>query len=757
MPSIKDILLYSPYDNKFDLTEKEFSEEFFIDKLLYVHPIYHTLKKIFDESFDVQSNTHSFFSILCGYSGSGKTTFLNWYKSQTTDKYFYNLNLVKNARGVFDCEKLIKLTLRDDFLRLPEESQLFNLFLNNKSQFMEVFTDKIGEKTFIKILEEYDHLVNKSSEINNPSDKSIHFKQWGIELYNDMPFLYLLVFQIMHIILEGVNNGYKKIVISFDNLDELNLEYITKEIWEVLYSAFDIIWGILKNKKIKFQYNGNTIQIDPNILSLFLILREANFSISNAQRQDRSKYQLLVQRLVLNNAGPEILNKRFDYINKNLDLSQPDGVAYTNITKILQRDEIFEKDTWLPLFNYDFRSMFQTTLKVIVDKNSANRVGKIFNVTFSDYESIFVNQYQRNLSRGILINAYLQAMFKDHLKDLIMPPTEKGCKYARLLLTIIFRLCHKQGVEEDIEVRNYEGSMPTNLYEIIVAVKRIIPFSNLKDIFNTIYNTKEDSSYAHFITIYNLRALSNGKLDFREVEVVVNKLYESNSYYPSSAERELLEKIEIRINSSGFCYLRYILTNFEYSAISIYDFDDKFSINYQPLYKQINIQTVIDKDGNKVVKYEFEEIIERIYSFLVDSNKCVESDFKKHFSDFTPESYLNSKFAFLYKKNKLPFFYMTRLVTTHISYIDSFRRYLFSNTDFEQMSNKKNQENPRLKNHFEVQEYLLIQCLNYIKLLDSGILDPNIKRIKDKIKETISATIKKGNETGDWRGFIRVD
>jgi hypothetical protein len=200
-----------------------------------------------------------------------------------------------------------------------------------------------------------------------------------------------------------------------------------------------------------------------------------------------------------------------------------------------------------------------------------------------------------------------------------------------------------------------------------------------------------------------------------------------------------LKKITISANASAYIYLRYILTHFEYIAAYKASNDDDSIYDYEPLFLRTNL-------NYRTLKWEFEETIKNVYSIVEAYYYRTGKFFEEIFVDklkYTSAQYCASDSVYIFKgdydskiKNKSYYpMFMTRLLSTHIRYLDDFRIYINKYYD-RILENKALAAN--FKNKDAINSFILEYIEKYIALLDD-IDDPAKGDIAIKLREKLAA------------------
>lgn len=718
----RDVILYSPYDNK---VNNQFIEEFnFNDDFFYTHffePIreFENVKKDFDAFFDLTGNESTQISILSGYSGCGKTTFIHDYKRKIKEAgknyYFKIINLIKKARGTGHDVRLIVNAISDDLIIYLTDDRCFDVIVNN----WQIFSQHFRKNTLEDINKIRIDFVRRGLSYN---EKKIELQYF----LNDMDCFgeILLLYFVSHILLYGEQN-YDRHIFCFDNLDELNIEYLSVEIWDDIMNVLDILRGIFADG---IECNNENFIFNIEKLSVLFVMREANISITNAQLNDRITTNFGIKRMILGGSVKNILQKRYDFIENNKEkFKNIDSDPIYQLLRIIKNEKITEQII-LPALNFDYRKLFQILL-FLTDSTGDVFSPSFFKISYDEYSRIF--DKRRYLARGILYNGLILFMIKTHFENFLKE--KDGCRPSRLFLTVLNNLCYPLSLDTDTEKRNLQPPQKTNLYEYIKNIENKINVAAIIECLNNYFTTSQ-SSWAHFITVYNIKTVGGNKLNVTsDIIEILNNI--NNNQEISNSQIDKISKIELLINASGHIYLRYLITHFEYFShmYLLGKGRGAYSIIPKPLVEMLLY-------NHRESKFEFEIIINEVFKLVADYESQIKGDFENKFRKYyTPEEYLRNDCVFSFKpEHKKPkSFYMSRVITTHITYLDDFRYFILHDENFKKYLDNNVITFLNMKNIKEINKFIVGKIKEYIKLAEEGIPDHSIKSTLERIKRNI--------------------
>jgi hypothetical protein len=630
------------------------------------------------------------------------------------------------------------------FFHFPHNRKqyLFEVIGNNRNIFIEYFDPEL----FDDILRYYQHFDNelKDRECFNIILEKANFSQ-------------KLILYILNAILPQLKNkrteelySIKPYLICFDNLDELNIEYLTGVIWENILDASARLSSILTNSiLLNFVFNFNTDTVNnfnyTDKIRFLLVFREANFAVGAAQANDRLSHITAQMHFFYTNNGLEIAKKRLkiyeEYGHSDESPLYSDDKNIYDLIEIILEDKVLMNERLIPLFNYDHRQFFDAVISITNPQSISKKTYSLFNMTKEQYDAFPKDKSMRNGRRGILMNAFIRHLSTANFLERIAPRTdtidETGhCNCVRMFLTVLCNLSFGTKTEAQ---RNERAEAEPEQVSLIEIYKRCKEIMTTDDFFDTItYLIDFDkSSWAHLITVYNKVPTRYGNkytFDFSsQKENLKNNISTGD-----------LKNISISANASAYIFLRYMFTHFEYIA-AYKTYSNKDSIyDYKPLFMQTNIGSY------QTLKWKFEKTVETVYKLVEKYLERTEKFFNEVFRDslgYTRETYCSPDSVYIFKgdyhsriRNRLYYpLYMTRLLTTHIRYLDDFRRYIndYYGTEIEKTLDKIDKMNSTLaanfKNKAGINSFMLEYIEKYIELLEK-IEDPAKGNIANKLK-----------------------
>lgn len=722
--SYRDALIYNPYDN--NRRPKSLDGVNFSD--IRIIP-----QSYLDERFNLSnivnpsSNFCRQFYIISGYSGNGKTTFLYWFQEQIVKEgfWFEITNLIEQAHGI-----------EDDF-RLVQKSIIhkFKTNLLKKQTLSFIFDHKIIFRTFFS-----KELIATIADLKNDNNYEIYRSLDLIEVleFNQLLLLYVLD-KVLDFVFKPEYAATKSFTFCFDNLDELRFEYMTPKMWEVILDLSSNLRYIIQNTNIDF---------DEKKITFILVFREANIACGIAALNDRLSPAIRGKRFIYTSIAKEIIEKRIKLVDRDLD---EDDLKFKFLLESIINDRILDV-LILPLFNYDYRKLSEAIADCVQPEEIEGKKYRIFDAQKDEYVSI--PPLYNYLKRGILVNMFIRYFAKENYLEKLAPirngwlKETPYCNKTRLMLTVLSNLSFPNGYPQNLKELAEIKPMTFTLYSAFCECKMFIEnpsefFKVLKPLIDL-----DKSSWAHLITIYGkqpVREFNSYNFDFsKDVELFEKKIKNENL---TETEEKYLNDFAITLNASAYAYLRHILTHFEY--ISGYKTKNSGLTYYTLKPLILSTQSTV---VNKEVLWEFQSQIIHVYDivelYVYNNLEFFKVKFKDTEDKEARIEYCTSKHVFRGDSNnhfeqidelrneKLYSFYSSRVIATHINYLDNFRQYI-TNEGFNKLEmelSRTDKTSPNLNTRGKIHEFVLSYIEKYINLLEF-FGDPSMRGITAKLKE----------------------
>ncbi len=475
--SINTLLEYTPYDNKCPSPfgrriNEETEENKFYDNELFV-PYPSTCSKLYNELKDSieDESTHSI--VFSGASGSGKTTFLKDYFRNNKDNYICQyINLLDNPTTLIDedCIRTSLLHLMEDVFSKDVASFLYQTYCEQKVSggLARYDLSFMGNK-----LSRFIAFCNTYSQ--NESNLNFHAE---IRRFDIGVIQLLSLFVIINVIAN--KDRLKPMVFVFDNLDEIDKQYINTKLNEMVLSSFSIAQG----------YSNSILQFDyvKYVTFIFSFRSENETIFKNTEAGERYK--------VLHNVSiefspeyqvkyDEILKTRIQYYERAIkEMDEEDRATiddeeiklkekYANLMDVIRSEDSYFKRFIAPLYSYDYRMFTHFALK----KSLRNRTVTVHDAVKQKEKSPDSQQG----ARGMLLFYALAGMLSDDKSRFSSYTKEEfsddTCNIFRMSFTLLSKMCgwsHQNAKLLDVlkdEADFNERTQPVNLLSFLKVIR----------------------------------------------------------------------------------------------------------------------------------------------------------------------------------------------------------------------------------------------------------------------------------------------
>jgi hypothetical protein len=557
-------------------------------------------------------------------------------------------------------------------------------------------------------------LIGKIFDLKNHHNYDI---EKTLYLFDELDFKQILILFVLDYIFDFIDDkqytNCKSFTFCFDNLDELRFEYITPKMWSAILDLSSNMRYIIQNTDLNFDYRK---------VIFILVFREANIACGIAALNDRLSPEVRNKRFIFTTIAKEIIGRRINLVTRYLDENDK---RLKFLLETIKEERILDY-ILMPLFNYDYRKLCEAAVDCIQPEHIDGNEYRLFTALEDDYSQIPVTY--KYLRRGILLNTFIRYFAKANYLEKLAPirrgwPRDRGyCNTTRLMLTVFSNLSFPNGFPETIKELAEVKPIPFTLYAAYKECERFLLtptnfFDHLKKLIDL-----DKSSWAHLVTIYGKqprREFDSYIFDFTDEILLLNKKIKKENL--SDKESDYLNSLAISLNSSAYIYLRHILPHFEY--ISGYKTKENGISWYslRPLIHQTDIVV-----SEKIILWQFECQIKAVYE-IVELYTCnnftyYEEIFSENEPDKSKKDFCLSKFVFkgeyikehqvpseIERPNRMFNFFSTRIVTTHIGYLENFRHYI-TNEGFEILEKKIKQADkakPSIDNRGKIHEFIL--------------------------------------------------
>ncbi len=781
-----ELLTYSPYEKVggYLIEAKEFIEEIQVTTNSFQVTAQTIIENLIRKT--IPGNCISF---LTGFPGVGKTTFINWLIYFINQKQECEKNTMKPFVLTEETNKqLLAYYVNCSFTGSSERDGLktivSNEIANNFNDYKKTIEFLISNRNldqFARVdVTFFKELLNKNK--NSPDKNQIKQQIDNQPLYKDLLILLLLLHKWIE---TKEKNNDDTIIFFFDNLDALNSIYLYDEddnFWKDLFSAYG------KFRSIVISKGGNA-----NRLKLIFSLRNYNHSLitNRFEGHHYENYRLYMAQQPYNLISTDlnqILDKRKTYAKTKKLLINEDLLSVVEI--ILNEDTIYREKVYLPLFNYDIRSLNQHIARLTGEMPldfSFSKSKEIYDQLFDYYSPQNKNKHPfRNGARGIVLHSLIKALFNSTEKYPIEPLTYEEnsihdtapfCSECRMLMTVIYNLSYRTKLRNDLSDIEQNHPATFSLADLIKSLRiyntgqrQVVPTANVLHWLEK-FNGTNNESHIHLIdmsgltkdSVKNADGSSHPEIHYNTMteNELIRKINLTPKFRLHDRASELT-KIKIKINPSAVIYLRYLVCHFEFFAAYKYWQNDKFTKSFKPLYLATDL-----KKAQNSYKYEFQYLLEDVFSLVKhkkhkNDNFLMQRMFNRDFIQNT-NSFVSSDFSFRILKERESdgklfesgMLYSSRVITTHLRYIASFRSYLNTNDHIRELiiNNNTQYQSPSLN---EINLFIFDLEKKYVELYlennspdKSEIIDTQILGAIEKYKEIVENRINAINISKD--------
>lgn len=685
---------------------------------------------------------------LDGFAGVGKTTFIHYFFEHQKDVDFIPIDFNRNSKTVSSAKNddnripYIVLKLAEKIKSDPEKSDIYidkiKSFIINKEEYTNpilsvlkaYFQELLFKDENLGIRTEFLEFVLENKQelapfCDRPFLATLEFYNSTLELENN--FTYIIndcsfkdFFSLFFLFL-FLRDKSRKTVIVFDNLDTINVDFLSDyfktSFKTTLVNIADFVESFFPeinfNKNYKFIFilrDGSGAIINSHLLGSFTGLkRTLNFRIN----YDPNVYKEIIERRI---------NFYYRYVE---DLGFNVELQSQKIIKFLHQivKDTYLKEIVIPLFNADIRKISACLLHISQKNGFINFTNRDVITSFDS-----VNDKELYGLRGAILFEILKYLkredfFKEYpfYRNLDSICNSGHLSHLRLILIVLINLSKIP----NSRFINDSTFRPSNV-PLITLFNNTSKLFKEKEVLNTLIDAFKfhSNNWVNFVTFRNMPFEST-----EDIELFLNRNIEENNL---NIFKEYCNTC-VNINPSGFTYIKYILTHFEYYSSILCN-------NSMPLFstKLKRLQ-----DG----RYRFELVLDNVYKkveeHIVQINECfnlkIIDEVGMSRKDFE-KSVFTFKHLGLHKPSDSGLSHSVRLLTTIISYIDSFRLYTL-----ELSRDKKEYDN--------VNSILLNVLSNYnslfLKMKNQGANDLfydkfniNIKSVRDENSSKKMSSVK---------------
>lgn len=600
-----------------------------------------------NEAFKNTNNIYAKVDLIhiAGYAGCGKTTYIRhllWEKSNDLD---YN---VIDYEGETDISKAILKKVA---------TQLFYDFDNIISFINDISVKNLFDLSrFEKI---HNNLIYLSKAVKSEDEHGVEsfLENFQKEFDNKEDFCYFLLVIDFFIQLHKsiLCNSCEPFIIIFDNIDSISST--SEEICILL-----TLKNFVNDCNFFFGSNITNNKLYNNI-KIKDLLNKTKFILFMTTRVVTIKRYLELEPDMENTYGwtslempehyyshREIISKRYNYYKR-----MENGKISNTLNELAYINE-FAK---LIYENYNFKRLFNGSTRVCFD-------------------TLYI-LHKKHLSTTSLISESVK-MFKKK----VCPEALRGAQ--GIVLSVLLNYFKDNNIyAEKLHLSECQLDYNISISRIVLTIIREKGGScRLNEIFEML-----PEIYCNEITCSTIWDLSEAKRkEWRRLIVFNDKhLTCSNDLVNQlkmfrNGEKNSEEYTSIDICRAGISYLEYVVPHFEFMLSRLrYEKEKLRNLSYQPLFCENSLKSLQDNKLER--KYYFEKKIDMVFDAVKDC--CLNSvDFARKtidFLGFSPEEYLENSFFNYHTVNRdgtlgIRQSYESRLIFSHISYIESYRRYI---------------------------------------------------------------------------------
>lgn len=701
--TLSDWLSFSPYD--FNRNLKRYLDYNDFKEIRIVPQSYIQELSKLKIAIDKGSNYKKKFYIVSGYSGSGKTTFIHWCKEELEkENYWFDIiNLISTPTYLRDENSIITRSTIKSNIELLNNNNILLKIIDSRDSFVDYFS-----KEDIKKIEAIVDIPNRSNWELNEYLRSLSIEQ----------NLFLYVFSHLYNIINENNSEKKSYIFCLDNLDELNYKYLTSELWKEINTLSSTLTQIGEDLELDFDFQKQ--------LTFILVFREANLGCICAQRNDLIRKFIGHSRLIYPENGKDIISKRLKvYKEAKQDANEILSLAEL----IIDSDSTFSESRLCPLFNYDIRKLSEALINMKAPENK-----QLLDFPIDAYNKI--ESGYKYIKRGILFNCIIKYLSIESFFDKLSPreKRDKDISYAntkRMMLIVFSNLSYPTGFKSDNNELNQQKPEPFSIVKGFEPLMNIIEPEEYCKSLNELLDLNT-SSKTHLITIYGKTFAPSGNkyyFDFKK-EVEILKKFKKNKgslQQLSEEEQNIITSVNISLNATAFIYLKYILSHFEY-----------MSTCKTGNRKNTKALTLLNYINSSTKNWMFIEQIEKVYKAAEGQCNNIINFYNERIKPLYPNIDQFKKSELTFKGGGWDGFYalhIFRTISCHITYIDTFRVYLYNHFDeYIEPIIESCSYSIELNTKEDINNALMGQIKKYIDLHFLFLDDNDILKVGEKLK-----------------------
>jgi hypothetical protein len=635
--NLSDFLKASPFDPEYDLnrtlTEAAFYEHFFVD-LGRMTELIAGFKAIIEGT--AAPNRLIF---LKGYAGHGKTTFVRTFMDRTKDVYrpvYFDIQQQRRSarKAVAEREPAtdeVQLLMNRELRSMKDAPATFRFLYDHR--------EALREQDFISPgLNEYLDAM-APGEFDGVSMRKCTDR---FDLKDTFAALFIHLFR--------TSTRGQKTIVFFDTLDAAPMEYLADRF--LVYFEDALLTGIPLARHALFADREINFRHDYRFV---FTLRDANEAVLNAHIGERVGLNRIPFEVSFDPASyNEVAAKRIRYLATKLPENDDRACAggkFSTVFSAILHDSYFQ-DVLLPLFNFDYREVTGVLARIVDRHNIADTEGKL-----------------GPRVRGALPFGLIQDLFEHNFLSEyrhVQADDSGYCFIDRVMLTVLINKSrYKRASRRSDGSSQPDESEPYSLLHLVRELDAV--YHDVEGILESIGRCFlfHQKGWIHLLTLMN-RPVEKRTEFVKTYRMLISHAMTDAERIDKIKIRNELNTILARPNPAGFTYVRYILPHFEF---------------YSNLAK--NESSLFDNPFTRSSAsdpYAFETKIDAVLRIVRKHVRNMKQFFDTRYMDAKiAENFAQSDFAFRHAGpvllgKKHGHSHTIRVATSHIGYIDFFRR-----------------------------------------------------------------------------------
>jgi hypothetical protein len=655
-PSLQQLLMACPYDVTNSIDER-MTRDLFLARLFHCDESLESLSEELARRMTSKIQT-SRVTLITGYNGVGKSTFLWYFMDQHPDIDHHYVNF--HSCGADDpIDEPLTKVIRDEVTKmdLGDQVRCIRAIKNHWRDLGRVFSPQ-----FLKCI--------RKVEDSAITEEFIHDNIEHVKAV-DMLLIYLMMLFL--------NPSSKDLqAVYFDNLDAAGIDYLCDD--------FRITFGKVLLRAVRLASHHSWYPSPVHFTRRYrfvFCLRDASSAIFNAHVEDSLGPTIKCMAFRIN-MSPEfyrgILRKRLDFIAEILG-EEPDIRAVSNTLLEFVGDRAFVEPALVDLFNSDYRKLAYGLLVIAQTRRSP---------AFLDRTNRYYEYGTRGmLMRGVVLFLREHGYLKNHIETQFDPDKHKHgyFHHMRMVLNVILNSSQGSILEHTSDPAQLTGNC--TLYELARSLKGVYPYSEILQTVAKCFLYHE-GNWVQLLSIYKKPVLAvDAFAEEEQLLIELDHLLDRESFMMDENTRQRsyeiikqLDRIGLKITPAGISYLKYLNTHFEYYSV--------FASPQSPALFEIHPQSQLhDEDGDGDRRYQFEEVIDLTFRRFAEHFYMMRKFYLSKFEaemGYTPLSFRRSEYSFKYigdRPRTMGMFHSSRVMYSHIDYLENYRLYALSSFELD--------------------------------------------------------------------------